>query len=81
MYETDALDVLDFINAWSKLRGSVDKQVVRVLEDFHSDEGWNEETQAHVVPVAIRRAAQKLKGYNEEIDKILEDYLDEYDRT
>ena len=81
MHKANAADVLSFIQAWNQLRRNVTKQVERVLEDFYSEEGWNEETEAHVVPKAIRHAARKLKPHNEEIGMILEDYLDEYDRN
>ena len=79
MYEANPAEVLSFVHTWTRLRSTVTKQVERILYDYVSDDGWNVDTEAAVVPRAIRHAAQKLKGHNEMIDSILAEYLEQYD--
>lgn len=69
MYETDASDLIRFGTQWASLGDVVADQVARVVED---PEG------ADANPAAIRLAAERLDGMNEEIDCSLAIFLEYY---
>ncbi len=59
MYDIDAGDLINFATRWSALGDAVTEQVARVIDNPE---------EADVNPAAIRLAAERLDGLNEDID-------------
>lgn len=67
VHNCDPADLIDFANAWKELGDAIQAQVEMVLDEGpDADVNYN----------AIKLAQNKLKGYNDQIDTQLKEWLD-----
>ena len=76
MNDIDTADLIEFATRWAALGDAVTEQVVRVLDDPSCGSCWNEGTEHGVNPTAIELAYQRLRGLNDELDEMLEAFLE-----
>lgn len=69
MFEADASDLIIFATRWADLGDAVTERVAQVVDD---PEGAIEEAN----PAAIELAYERLVGLNDDIDRMLGEYLE-----
>lgn len=76
MNDIDTADLIEFATRWAALGDAVTEQVARVLDDPSCGSCWNEGTEHGVNPAAIELAHRRLRGLNDELDEMLEAFLE-----
>ncbi|MDY7091586.1 MAG: hypothetical protein SX243_01300 [Acidobacteriota bacterium] len=79
MNDIDTADLITFANRWAKLGDAIASQVTQLVEDPHCGNCWQEGNEHGVNPVAIEKAYERLQGLNDELDELLEAFLESVD--
>lgn len=69
LWDSDSYELFEFADAWAGLGDAITEQVRKIGDG-------NREDFDQVNSNAIQEAQRRLKGYNEELDEILNDYMD-----
>lgn len=73
MLEADASNLITFATRWASLGDAVTEQVAQVVDD-------SQQATEEINPAAIELAYERLVGLNDDIDRMLGEYLERVGR-